>query len=305
MSLLEGITARANQAGVSVAQSTDPADADGADLVIIPIAMAHEDEGEALGGGGDRDDLTLSGAHPAHWGPSPASFISEVAAVNPNVVVLLMVGGAVLVEDFLGDTRALVQTFYPGQEAGDAVASLLFGDINFQGKLPFTVGRAESDYPIFGNALDEVNVDYLHGYEAMETQGVAPRYWFGHGLSYTTFAYTSLDVLCREVSVEGALMFQVTVENTGNFAGTEVVQAYVGYPNTAQRRPVKELVGFEAVFLEPGESRTLTFTISTRDFSFFDEASGWSVERVAHELIVASSSDPTAENRLAATFFVD
>lgn len=290
---------------MGVGVSNDPADAESADLIIIPVAMAHEDEGEAFGGGGDREDLTLSGAHPSHWSQSPSSFIQEVAAINPNVVVLVAVGGAVLVEDFIDDTRALVQTFYYGQEGGTAIASLLFGDINFQGRLPFTVATASSHYPYFGNADELVNVDYLHGYEKFETEALGPRYWFGYGLSYTTFEYSDLNVLCDEVSSGGALVFEVTVKNSGDVSGTEVVQAYVGYPNTAQRRPVKELVGFLAVSLDPGASETVTFTIPTKDFSYFDEDGGWTTEMVEHELTVASSSDPAAENRLTATFSVN
>ena len=106
--------------------------------------MGHEDEGEAFGGGTDRDNLGLSGPHPSHWSTKPAQFINQVAAVNPNVIVLLAVGSAIVdTDDWMSKARSIVQPFYPGQEGGTAVASLLFGDLNFSAKLPFTVGTDE------------------------------------------------------------------------------------------------------------------------------------------------------------------
>lgn len=92
--------------------------------------------------------------------------------------------------------------------------------------------------------------------------------------------------------------------NTGDVAGTDIVQAYIGYPNTAERRPAKELVGFEAVELEPGESRIVPFVIPAKDFSYFVEGGTWSAETVLHELHVAPNSDPNAENLLSGSFFV-
>src|SRR6266566_7563403 len=145
ISFINGLKAHPTTAaaGITITQSANAADAVGKDVVIIPVSMAHEDEGEAYDGGRDRQDLRLNGAHPIHWGGTkPSALINNVAAMAPNakIVVLLMVGGAVIVEDWWMKAAAIVHTFYPGQEGGNALARLLYGDITFSGKLPFTVG---------------------------------------------------------------------------------------------------------------------------------------------------------------------
>ncbi len=298
ISYIDGIGSRAAQAGITVDHSNTPADAANADLVIIPVTMKHEDEGEAFGGGGDRDDLTLGGGHPTHWDPRPTTLINQVAAVNPNVIVLIATGSAVIVEDWIDNVPGIVQTFYPGQEGGAAVANLLFGDVNFTAKLPFTVAKSESHYPYFGNADDNVNMDYLHGYRKFETEGIEPRYWFGHGLSYTTFEYSNLELMCDSISVDGAINARVTVTNTGQVAGDEAVMAFIGFPNTSARRPDKEIKQFRRTgMLEPGESAEVNFSIPVRDLSYWSD-SGWTIEMVEHTLIVAPSADPNDPNKL-------
>jgi len=301
VSYFQGLTAHG---GVTIKQSADASAASGADVVIIPVAMAHEDEGEAYGGGADRKDLTLSGSHPKHWTTKPAAFIKSVAATNPNVIVLLSVGGAVIVEDWLDSAKAVVQNFYPGQEGGTAVAKLLFGDANFSGKLPFTVGKAESDYPPFGNSSSagRFTVDYLHGYRHFEKNDKPVRYWFGYGQSYATFKYSGLKVLCSSVSTTGRLNVQVTVQNTGKLAGDEIVQLYVGYPNTtAPKRPVKELKAFTRVTLAPGESKDVQLSLPAQDTAYWSikdttassPSGSWVVEKVVHKVLVGPSADPT------------
>lgn len=298
ISYLTGITTRAAQAGISVAHSVTPAEAAGADLIIIPVTMKHEDEGEAFGGGGDRDDMTFAGGHPTHWTPRPTQFINQVAAVNPNVVVLIATGSAVVMEDWIDSAHGIVQTFYPGQEGGNAVANLLFGDVNFTAKLPFTVATSEAHYPYFGNADDNVNIDYLHGYRKFETEGIEPRFWFGYGLSYTTFEYSDLVLMCDAISADGAINAQVTVTNTGTVAGDEAVMAFIGFPNTTARRPVKEIKQFRRTgMLDPGASATVSFSIPVRDLSYWSD-SGWALEMVEHTLIVAPSADPEDPNKL-------
>lgn len=307
VSYLDGIRARGQAAGVDVTSSLDAADAADKDLVIIPVTMAHEDEGEAFGGGGDRDALTLAANHPLHWTTgsfrkTPTAFINEVATHNKNVVVLLAVGGAVLIEDWGASAKGIVHSFYSGQEAGNAMAALLFGDKNFNAKLPFTVAKAASDYPTFGNKTDFVTFDYLHGYRKFEAEGIAPRYWFGYGLSYTTFSYGDLELLCDASTEGGAVNAKITVTNSGAVAGREIVQAYIGYPNTAVRRPKKELKAFaKTPLLQPGESVDVYFSIPARDFAYYGDA-GWTIEKVAHDLIVSASADPADPNMKKQSF---
>jgi beta-glucosidase len=294
VSYFQGLTAHG---GITVKQSADASAASGADVVIIPVSMAHEDEGEAYGGGADRKDLTLSGAHPSHWTTKPAAFIKSVAATNPNIIVLLNIGGAVIVEDWIDNVKAVIQTFYPGQEGGTALAKLLFDDANFSGKLPFTVGKAETDYPPFGNSgSSRFTVDYLHGYRHFEKNAKPVRYWFGYGQSYTTYKYSNLKVLCSSVSTTGRLNVQVTVANTGKVAGDEIVQLYVGYPNTtAPKRPPKELKVFTRVTLAAGESKDVQLSVPAQDTAYWSTTTnGWVVEKVAHKVYVGPSADPAS-----------
>ncbi len=148
ISFLQGIQTRAGS-GITVTSSADASAGAGANVIVVPVTMAHEDEGEAYGGGADRVDLTLTDVHPIHWGtPKPTAFINTLRTTYPNakIVVLLAVGSAIVMEDWMASADAIVQTFYPGQEGGTAVAELLFGDINFSGKLPFTVSMNPSGF---------------------------------------------------------------------------------------------------------------------------------------------------------------
>ena len=291
---------QAHPGGLTIKQSADASAAAGADVVIIPISMANEDEGEHYGTGADRQNMNLTTTHPLHWtttlGMLPAAFIKSVAAINPNVIVLLNVGSAIIVEDWMVSAKAIIQTFYPGQEGGTALAALLFGDTNFSGKLPFTVGQNEADYPQFQNSGSAAaTIDYYHGYRLFEKNAKPVRYWFGYGMSYTTYSYSNLQVLCSKVSPNGRLNIQVTVQNTGKVAGDEIVQLYVGYPNTkAPKRPVKELKAFTRVTLAPGASQNVQLSVPASDTAYWDAAnSKWTVESVAHTVLVGPSADPT------------
>ena len=296
---------QAHTGGLTIKQSADASAAQGADVVIIPVSMAHEDEGESYGGGADRQNMNLTTIHPLHWTTKPTAFIQSVAAINPNVIVLLNVGSAVIVEDWMASAKAIVQTFYPGQEGGTAVAALLFGDTNFSGKLPFTVGQNEADYPQFQNSGSAAaTIDYYHGYRLFEKNAKPVRYWFGYGMSYATYKYSNLQVLCSKVSPNGRLNVQVTVQNTGKVAGDEIVQLYVGYPNsTAPKRPVKELKAFTRVTLAPGASQNVQLSVPAKDTAYWNATThAWTVESVAHTVLVGPSADPT--QLLSATFTI-
>jgi len=303
VSYFQGLQARG---GLTIKQSADSSAANGADVVIIPVVMAHEDEGESYGGGADRQNMNLTTIHPIHWTTTkPAAFIQSVAAINPNVIVLLNVGSAVIVEDWMASAKAIIQTFYPGQEGGTALAALLFGDTNFSGKLPFTVGQNESDYPQFQNSGSAAaTIDYYHGYRLFEKNAKPVRYWFGYGQSYTTYKYSNLQVLCSKVSPSGRLNVQVTVQNTGKVAGDEIVQLYIGYPNsTAPKRPVKELKAFTRVTLAPGASQNVQLSVPAKDTAYWNASThAWAVESVAHTVLVGPSADPT--QLLSATFTI-
>jgi beta-glucosidase len=272
------------------------------DAVVLIVGMQHTDEGEGYGGGDDRESLALNGPHPELWAEKPRAWIEQLSQQTTKLIVVLEVGGAI-VEPSLEQAAALLYSFYPGQSGGTALARLLFGEVNFSGKLPFTVATDPSHYPVFGDSGTEATYDYLHGYRKFEREGLAPRYWFGSGISYTTFAYSNLTVPCsRGVTPGGMLIAEVDVENTGDVAGSEIVQLYVGYPNSGVRRSVKELKAFTRVELAPGEKKHLQLRGPAADFAYYDETSGWRVEPVPHEVLVGPSADP--DRLLAATFDV-
>jgi beta-glucosidase len=277
--------------GVTVTSSNNVADVAGKSIVVIPVTMGHEDEGEAYSNGGDRDNLTISGPHPSHWTTKPAALINAAAAMNPNIIVLLAVGGAVIDSDnWMSKARAIVQPFYPGQEGGTAVANLLLGKINFSAKLPFTVAKAEADYGTFGNNVSSVTFDYLHGYRRITD----PLFFFGFGMSYTSYAYSDLRVLCGEgVSQQGRVIAEVTVANTGGMAGDEIVQLYVGYPASGRTPPppARELKAFARVHLEPGESKVVQLTVNAKDLRHWG-ATNWEFDTGEHTVFVGPSSNP-------------
>jgi beta-glucosidase len=294
--------------GITITQAATLPAGMSPDVIIIPVSMAHEDEGEAFDGGADRRDLRLNGAHPLHWGASkPSALINQVATAAPNskIVVLLMVGGAVVMEDWWTQADAIIHTFYPGQEGGNALARLLYGEISFSGKLPFTVAMSEADYPAFQNNGTTSTTDYFHGYRKIENDAKTPRFWFGYGLSYNTYEYSDLQVLCPNgVGAAGRLEVQVTVKNTGNMVGDEIVQLYIGYPNSLIRHPKKELKAYARVTLMPGESKVVPLSVNARDMAHWDNAtSQWVVEKVQYQLLVGPSADPT--KLLSANFTIN
>lgn len=234
-------------------------------------------------------------------------------AQNPSlkVVVVLKSGGAVLVESWLAGVDAVIMAWYAGMSEGTALGEILFGDVNPSGKLVQSFPKAESDLPAFDNATTgNVVYNYYHGYRWLDRQGKTPRYPFGYGLSYTTFAYSNLAVLDATIGEDEALQVTVDVTNTGPVAGTEVVQLYVGYPNTLVTggwgRPVKELKGFaRAADIAPGETRTVALSVKAKDLAYWDaSAKKWTVEKVGHQLYVGPSADASDPNMVTATFSI-
>ncbi|MDF3064613.1 MAG: Beta-glucosidase [Polyangiaceae bacterium] len=295
VSFFDGLKAAGDAKGVAVTTNASASAANTADIAIIPVTMAWEDEGEGYDVGQDRADLTLSGQHPKHWGATkPAAFIAQAVAANPNTIVVLAVGSAIVMEDWYAGPKAIVQTFYPGQEGGNALASLVFGDTNFSGKLPFTVAMNPADYPPFQNTTGEdAMVDYFHGYRKFEKEAKMPRFWFGFGMSYTNYTYGDVKVLCTTgIAPDGALNVEIPVTNAGKMAGDEIVQLYIGYPMTAQRRPAKELKAFARVTLAPGQTQNVQFRVPARDMAYWG-ATGWTVEKGPHSVLIGPSADPT------------
>jgi len=218
------------------------------------------------------------------------TLINSTVEANPRTVVVLINGSPVTMDGWLKKVPTVVETWYAGQEAGHAIAAVLLGDVNPSGKLPLTFPRRLSNSPAHASertfpGAEEVYYDegVFVGYRHFDTRGTEPLFPFGHGLSYTKFAYANLRISGMKVSAD--------VTNTGDRAGAEVVQLYVHDSTSSVERPMKELKGFEKVHLDPGRTETVTFTLTEEDLSFWDEKTGhWTAEAGEFDILVSSSS---------------
>ena len=229
-----------------------------AEVAVIFAGLPDRYESEGF----DRDGMKLPVGH--------LRMIEAVVSANPNTVVVLLCGSAVECP-WADEVKAVLYMGLPGQAGGEAVADLLYGRVNPSGKLaeswPFTYEDVPSS-EIYGKTADALYQEGVYvGYRYYDKAGVPVRWPFGYGLSYTTFAYSDLTVDGNAVSV--------AVKNTGKCAGAEVVQLYMEAPQDGLHRPLRELKGFHKVFLQPGESRTVTFPLTDRSFAVWQD--GWKV----------------------------
>mgnify|MGYP000760103201 FL=1 len=228
--------------------------------------------------------------------------ISALAKVNKNLVVVNISGNAVAMP-WIAEVPAVLQAWFLGSEAGNAIASVLVGDANPSGKLPFTFPAKLEDVPAHSlgeysgvNSRQVVDLKYNEGifvgYRWADKQKkVKPLFPFGHGLSYTTFAYGKSSADQKTISADGTLTVKVTVKNTGTREGQEVVQLYISDKESSLPRPIKELKGFKKVKLAPGEEKEVSFTINADALSFFDDARhAWVAEPGKFEAIIAASA---------------
>ena len=229
-----------------------------AEIAVVFAGLPDRCESEGF----DREDMKLPEGH--------LRMIEAVARANPNTVVVLLCGSVVECpwED---QVKGILYMGLPGQAGGEAVADLLYGRVNPSGKLAESWPMAYGDVPsseIYGKTADALYQEGIYvGYRCYDKAGVPVRWPFGYGLSYTAFAYSGLTAEGDRVSV--------TVKNTGTCAGAEVVQLYIGAPQDGLHRPLRELKGFQKVFLQPGESRTVTFSLTDRSFALWQD--GWKI----------------------------
>lgn len=239
----------------------------------------------------DRAELGLPGVQ--------AQLVRAVAGTGTPVVVVLMNGRPLAIPDLLEHIPALLEVWLPGEEGGNAVADVLFGDANPAGRLPISVPRAVGQVPVYYNHKPSGGRSHWKGdYVELSTKPLFP---FGYGLSYTSFDYTNLRFDRREIAPDGQVVISADISNTGSRAGDEVVQLYVHDPQASVTRPVKELKGFKRISLEPGETRTVSFTLAASQLAFYDIDMNYVVEPGTIEVMVGASSE---DIRLRDTFTI-
>ncbi len=260
-----------------------------ADAVVFIVGYDHDDEGEFvavndadnyLGAtGGDRKKSL--GLHEAD-----IDLIKKAGPENENSTVVLIGGNMIMMSDWIDSVKSVIMAYYPGMEGGTALAEIIFGEVNPSGKLPFVVPVSEKDLPYVDWEATDQYYEYYHGYTRLDKKGIKPLYPYGFGLSYTTFEIGEPSVKLES----DHLVVTADVKNTGKRQGTEVVQVYAGYANSAVDRPVKQLCGFERIDLAPGETKTANIQISLEKLKYYEPTTReWILESMEYPIYVGSS----------------
>lgn len=308
--------------------------AQSADAVILVVGYTHEDEGEfvspdtqktvmsffprpsikdipavlklvfqnmkkgkaqAFSQGGDRDSLTLRS--------QDEDLIKAVTSVNPNTIVAVMGGSAIIMENWREHVSTILMIWYPGMEGGHALADIILGKVNPSGKLPFAIPSDTQHLPFFDKNATEIEYDLWHGYRKLERDRNIPAFPFGFGLSYTSFSYANLSIDQNQLGSSDTLKVSLDVSNTGKHAGEEVVQLYISAIGSVVDRAPKELKAFYKIALHPGETTAVTFDVPVTQLAYYDEAqSEFVVEPLEYELCVGAHS--LDKNALRARFVV-
>jgi beta-glucosidase len=252
-----------------------------ADQVVLALGETREMSGEAAA----RSTLDLPGRQ--------EELIRAIKATGKPYVVVLFNGRPLALEDVVGDTPALLEAWFPGVQAGPAVADVVFGKVNPGGKLPVSFPRTLGQVPIYYNHEQTgrpCNADSKYNSRHRDIPSCAPLFEFGYGLSYTTFKVSDLQLSSSSVSHNRSLSASVSVTNTGSRKGDDVVQLYIHDPVASISQPVRRLRGFERVTLNPGQTRRVTFTLDENDYGFYDERGKFVVEPGQIDVYAGDSS---------------
>lgn len=259
--------------------------ASAANVAIVIVGLDPEWESE----GYDRKTMDL---------PKDGSqdrLVEAVLAANPNTIVVVQSGSPVTMP-WADRVPTIVQAWYQGQEAGNALADVIFGKVNPSGKLPTTFPVRLQDNPTY-NTWPGENQQVVYGegifmgYRHYERAGVKPLFSFGHGLSYTTFEYGDVTLSSTTLGADDKITITFPVTNSGSVDGAEIVQAYVQDVKSRIARPEKELVAFDKVFLEAGETKTVTLTLDKHSVGYYDtKIPAWIAEEGQFQVLVGASS---------------
>lgn len=244
-----------------------------ADVVILYVGTTLAVEAE----GRDRKSLGLPG--------NQDELVHAVLAVNPGTIVVEMNAGPLTIPAIKEKAPAIIEAWWLGEEGGNAIADVIFGNVNPGGKLPLTVYASETQVP----SVDEY--DITKGFTYMYLQG-KPLFAFGHGLSYTIFTYTNLKIASKKIGRNGKIQLSLDIQNTGKKDGDEVVQLYVHDVVASVVRPTKELRGFQRVNLKAGEKKTVHFELPAAKLAFYDDKTHrFVVEPGMFDIMIGSSSE--------------
>ena len=248
-----------------------------ADVVILCIGGNEQTSREAWARShmGDRTTLGLIGRQ--------EDLIQGLQTTGKPIVAVLFNGSPLAISSLAQNVPAILECWYLGQECGQAVAEVLFGDLNPGGKLPITIPRSAGHLPAFYNYKPSARRGYLF-------DDVSPLYPFGHGLSYTTFSLKNVRLEKKKIGLKGGTRVLVDIANTGKRPGSEVVQMYVRDCVSSVTRPIKELKGFQKVVLQPGETQTVALEITPESLAFYDLRMKYTVEPGEFEIMVGNSS---------------
>jgi beta-glucosidase len=304
-------------AGVTVTRGNDVAAAMAADFVVVVAGLTPQDEGEEYTMAGDRKsgNFLLDAKAAVANQNLQNGLIMAVANLTPKKpMVVVLEGGSVIDMPWKDSVPAIVMAWYPGMVGGKALGKLLFGDVNFSGKLPLTWPAAWGDEPVFVGPSGSTQMDYYLGYRYFENSGKTPLYWFGYGKSYNPqYTYSNVQAPCTTVAKDGVVNVTVDVTNKGDRKGDEIAFLFVSYPGSTARRPAKELKGFTRFTLEKpdpasplnGSSKRITSPLRVADLKYWDTAQNkWVVASGMVKVMVGASAN-NADLTNSDTFIVN
>jgi beta-glucosidase len=265
--------------------------AQNADVAIVVLGEnergAKDEQGNSVGTDGEGRDvasLDLTGLQ--------QELVEAVYNTGTPTVVVLVNGRPLSIRWIAEQVPAIVEAWLPGEKGGTAVAEILFGDYNPDGRLPITIPRHSGQLPVYYNYKPSkefwINRRRGEGYVDMPA---TPLYHFGHGLSYTTFEYSNLQISPPDPGTGSTVQVKADVANTGDRRGGEVVQLYINDVISSVSTPVIELKGFKKIWLDPGEKQTVTFTLTPKEFALLDQEMKWVVEPGTFKVMVGHASD--------------
>jgi beta-glucosidase len=271
-----------------------------ADVVIYVGGINHDIGYDSEGG--DKKGLEMP------YGQ--VELLQKLTKANPRIVTVLVGGSPMEMDAWLGQVPAVLLSWYSGMEGGNAIARVVFGDVNPSGKLPATFPKRLADSPAHTggakgfpgeNGTTTYSEGVFVGYRWFDTKNIEPLFAFGHGLSYTTFKYSNLKLVRGADANNPGATVEFEITNTGKRAGAEIAQMYVQDVQSSVARPLKELKGFQKVQLQPGETKTVSVSLDRSAFAFFDEKqSSWVAEAGEFKVLVgASSRDIRLESSLS------